>query len=91
MLTVSLDCPFLNTRIGGVMLSVLASSAVDRGFEARSDQIKDYKIVIYCFSGKPAVLIKERFDLKFTSCLSMVSGSLRVLRLLPPLKLVAMI
>ena len=63
MLTVSLDCPFLNTRIGGVMLSVLASSAVDRGFEARSDQIKDYKIGIYCFSGKPAVLIKERFDL----------------------------
>jgi len=29
--------------------------------------------------------------IKFTSCLPMVSGSLRVLRLLPPLKLVAMI
>ena len=29
--------------------------------------------------------------IKFTSCLSMVSGSLRVLRLLPPLKLVATI
>jgi hypothetical protein len=28
---------------------------------------------------------------KFTSCLPMVGGSLRVLRLLPPLKLVAMI
>jgi hypothetical protein len=29
--------------------------------------------------------------IKFNSCLSMVGGSLRVLRLLPPLKLVAMI
>jgi hypothetical protein len=29
--------------------------------------------------------------IKFTSCLPMVSGSLRVLRLLAPLKLVAMI
>jgi hypothetical protein len=29
--------------------------------------------------------------IKLTSCLSMVGGSLRVLRLLPPLKLVAMI
>ena len=31
-------------RIGGVMVSVLASSAVDRGFEPRSGQTKDYKI-----------------------------------------------
>ena len=29
--------------------------------------------------------------IKFTSCLPMVGGSLRVLQLLPPLKLVAMI
>ena len=29
--------------------------------------------------------------IKFTSCLPMVGGSLRVLRFLPPLKLVAMI
>jgi len=29
--------------------------------------------------------------IKFTSCLPMIGGSLRVLRLLPPLKLVAMI
>ena len=28
-------------RIGGVMASVLASSAVDRGFEPRSGQTKD--------------------------------------------------
>jgi hypothetical protein len=28
-------------RIGGVMVSVLASRAIDRGFELRSGQIKD--------------------------------------------------
>jgi hypothetical protein len=33
----------LCNRIGGVMISVLASSAVDRGFEPRSGQIKDYE------------------------------------------------
>ena len=34
------------------MVSVLAMSAVDRGFEPRSGQTKDYKIGIYCFSAK---------------------------------------
>jgi hypothetical protein len=28
-------------RIGGIMVSVLASSALDRGFEPRSGQTKD--------------------------------------------------
>ena len=32
-------------RIDGIMVSVLASSAVIRGFEHRSDQAKDYKLV----------------------------------------------
>ena len=32
--------------IGGVMVSVLASSVVDRGFEPQSDQVKDFKIGI---------------------------------------------
>ena len=36
-------------RIGGVMVSVLISSAVDRGFEPQSDQTKDNKIGICCF------------------------------------------
>ena len=31
-------------RIGGVIVSVLESSAVDRGLEPRSGQTKDYKI-----------------------------------------------
>ena len=38
--------PYIN-RIGGVMVSVLASNAVDRGFKPQSDQTKDYKIGIY--------------------------------------------
>ena len=42
------------TRIGGPMVSVLALSAVDHGFEPRSGQTKDYKIGIHCFSAKHA-------------------------------------
>ena len=41
--------PSLFNHIGGVMVSVLASSAVDRGFEQRSGQTNDYKIGICCF------------------------------------------
>ena len=37
--------------IGGVMVSVLTSSAVDRGFEPQSGQAKDYKTGICCFSA----------------------------------------
>ena len=33
----------IDNRISGVMVSVLASSAVDRGFESRSGQAEDYK------------------------------------------------
>ena len=33
-------------RMGGVMISMLVSSVVDRGFEPRSGQTKDYKICI---------------------------------------------
>jgi hypothetical protein len=39
---------------GGVMVGVLDSSAVDRGFEPRSGQTKDYKIGICCYSAKHA-------------------------------------
>jgi hypothetical protein len=42
--------------IGGVMVNVLASSAVDGGFEPRSGQSKDYKIDICCFPVKDAAL-----------------------------------
>ena len=37
------------------MVSMLASSAVDRGFEPRSDQTKDYTIGMCCFSIKHAL------------------------------------
>ena len=47
------------TRISGVMVSVLVSSVVDRVFEPRSDQIKDYKIGICCLSAKPAALRRK--------------------------------
>ena len=49
-------------RIGGIMVSVLASSAVDRGFEPQSGQAKDYKIGICCFSAKHAALRRKSND-----------------------------
>jgi hypothetical protein len=44
------------------MVSVLASCAVDLGFEPRSGQTKDYKIGIYCFSTKHAKLRRKSKD-----------------------------
>ena len=44
------------------MVSMLASSAVDHGFEPQSDQTKDYKIGICCFSAKHAALRSESKD-----------------------------
>ena len=49
-------------RIGVVMVSVLASSAVDREFEPRLGQTKDYKIGIRCFSAKHAALRRKSKD-----------------------------
>ena len=48
--------------ISGVMVGVLVLSAVDRGFEPQSDQAKDYKIGICCFSTKHAALRRKRKD-----------------------------
>ena len=44
------------------MVSVLASSAVDRGFKPRSGQTKDYKIGICCFTAKQAALRRKNKD-----------------------------
>ena len=44
------------------MVSVLASSAVDRGFKPRSGQTKDYKIGICCFSAKHAAFRSKSKD-----------------------------
>jgi hypothetical protein len=51
-----------HNRIGGVIISMLASSAVDRGFEPRSGQTKDYEIGICCFSAKQPVLRRKSKD-----------------------------
>ena len=45
------------------MVSVLASSAVDHGYEPRSGQAKDYKICICCFSAKHTALRSKSKDL----------------------------
>jgi hypothetical protein len=52
----------LRLCIGGVMIIVLASNAVDRGFEPRSSQTKDYKIGICCFSAKYAAVRRTSRD-----------------------------
>jgi hypothetical protein len=44
------------------VVSVLASSAVDDGFEPRSGQTKDYKIGICFFSAKDTVLRRKSKD-----------------------------
>jgi hypothetical protein len=44
------------------MVSVLALSAIDRVFESRSGQTKDYKIGICYFSAKHSALWSKRKD-----------------------------
>jgi hypothetical protein len=44
------------------MVSVLTSSAVDRGFKPRSGQTKDYEICICCFSAMHAALRRKLND-----------------------------
>ena len=56
------DFQLAKHRIGSEMVSMLASSAVDRGFESRSGQNKDYKICICCFFAKHATLRRKSKD-----------------------------
>ena len=44
------------------MVNMLASSAVDHGFQPRSGQTQDYEIGIYCFSAKHAALRRKSID-----------------------------
>jgi len=46
---------------------------------------------LFCKLQKKSALDSQPQVIKFTSCLPMVDGSLRVLQLPPPLKLVVMI
>ena len=45
-----------------VLVSMLATSEVDRGFEPRSGQSKDYKTYLSCFSSKHAALWRKSKD-----------------------------
>jgi hypothetical protein len=58
----SIWLPFCMNRIGGVMVIVIASSAVDRGFESRLGQPKDYNIGMWCFPAKHAALRRKSKD-----------------------------
>jgi len=55
-------CSLYVVRIGGVMVSMLVMSAVDRGFWPQSSQTKDYKIGICCFSANHAAPIRKSKD-----------------------------
>ena len=48
--------------IGSVIVSVLASSAVDRGFKSRSGQTKDYQLVFVAYNAKHAELRRKSKD-----------------------------
>jgi hypothetical protein len=48
------------SRIGGVMVNVLPAIVVDRVFEPRSGQVKDYKSGICCFSAKHTPLRSKK-------------------------------
>ena len=53
---------FARNHIGGVMVSMLASSVVNREFEPRAGQTKDYQIGICCFSTKRSALRRKSKD-----------------------------
>ena len=52
----------LGNRIGDVMVSMLASTAVGRVFEPQSCQTKDYKVDMCCFFAKHAALRRKSND-----------------------------
>ena len=52
----------ITNHIGGVMVSMLTSSAGDHGFEPQSGQTKDYKIGICCSSAKHTSLRSKSKD-----------------------------
>ena len=62
LLVFNIICIKCFNRTGCVMVSVLSSSAVDRGFEPRSAQIKVYKIGICFFSAMYAALRRMSKD-----------------------------
>ena len=53
---------YLCNLVGGVIVSVFASSAVDRRFEPRFGQTKDYTICICCCCAKHTALRRKSKD-----------------------------
>ena len=53
---------YVCNRIGGVMIGVLDSGAVNRGFEPQSGQTKNFKIGMCCLSAKHASLRRKSKD-----------------------------
>jgi hypothetical protein len=53
---------YRENRLGGVIVNVLASSEVNRGFEFRSGKTKDYKIGMCCFTAKHAAVRRTSKD-----------------------------
>ena len=56
-------CLKCNNRIGNVIVKVLSSNVIERGFESLSGQTKEYEIDICCFSAKHAALRNKSKDL----------------------------
>ena len=52
----------ISNRIGSAMVNVLASCVVDRWFDSRSGQTKDYEIGICCLSAKHTAFRKKSKD-----------------------------
>jgi len=57
-----LFCSSAWNRIGGVMVCLLASSVVDRGFEPRAGLTKYYEIGMRCFSAEHSALRRKSKD-----------------------------
>ena len=63
-------CPSIyGNLIDGVIVNVLASSAIGRGFEAWSGKTKNYKIGMYWFSAKTGWLGIRIMCLSGATCL----------------------
>ena len=73
----SMLIPLMWTPIGNVMVSVLASSANDRGFESESGQIKDYEICICCFFTKYVALLRKRKEQMWQMATNYVTNTWR--------------
>ena len=82
-LQVSLDCPFMITSsvFSKVVYNIAYTILVRKKYQLLELHATTKKLCSCILKTKPQVI-------KFTSCLPMVGGSLRVLRLLPSLKLV---